>query len=314
MDRLTYFKFILLFLLLSCKSSDPDDVKPVDENVVSAIKAEDFIDKIQSKTDLVKTITKNNVTELSSGLSYVEVEYLNKMDQPMALYILHADLKKNVSIAATAAANGENLNTKETVRKQISYVEQRGHNVIAAVNADFWRVNTAEDDNTPMGQVYGAIYIEGNMVKDVTRSSAYYFAGLKKDGSFIIGDKLALLRAKSDLKEALGARYLLVDKGLNVSGSISNRDTAPRTSVGEFDSHNLVFIVVDGRRATHSQGVTMQELAAFYEAIGVRTAVNLDGGGSTTLLAKEGTGFVLKNKPSDNTERPVANAWTIIQE
>lgn len=305
----------VFFLILSCNSTEPPTPPQEEEEETIEYDIRELIDRIRVKSGLVKDITSSAVEDLAPGLSYAKIQYNTNADKPMAVYILHANLKENVTLVASAAANGKDLNAKETVRKQTEYVKERGHQVLAAVNADFWRVNANETDNTPMGQAYGAIYMDGEMIKDVTRTaSQYYFAAIKNDGSFLMGDKLALLRASKDIKEALGARYLLVKDGKDVSGQISNTDIAPRTSIGELDAHNVVFIVVDGRRPDHSQGVTMQELGKIYEAIGVKTAVNLDGGGSSTLiLNEESNQFVLKNRPSDNTERNVANSWAIVK-
>lgn len=279
------------------------------------IDAETFAKLILENTNLVNSIQKNVSTTITSGLTYTEIEYLNKDNAPMALYILLADIENNVSLKATAAANGDNLNSKESVRRQVGYVKDRGYDVLAAVNGDFWRVNANETDNTPMRQTYGALYIDGVMKKDITRTaSQYYYSAILDNGMFTTGDKNHYNNNKTEIRESIGGRYLLVENGEYVGHKISNTAIAPRTSVGKFDSHWVVFIVVDGRRPTHSQGVTMQELGMIYNAIGVKTAINLDGGGSTTLFVKDSNNELeLKNKPSDNAERSVANAWTIVK-
>lgn len=302
------------FYALLDSHNDNHNLLFTDSSYKVAVNPEIFAELVAQKTDLVASIQKNITDTIQAGLTYTEIEYLNKQNAPMAMFILTADLEQNISLRATAAANGENLNAKETVRKQVGYVVNRNYDVLAAVNGDFWRINATENDNTPMGQVYGAIYIDGVMKKDITRTaSQYYFTAILNDGTFTIGDKTHYATSKNRIRESIGARYLLVRNGVNISNQISNKDIAPRTSVGKFNPSQVVFIVIDGRRSTHSQGVTMQELGVIYEAIGVNTAVNLDGGGSTTLFVKgENDQLILKNKPSDNTERSVANAWTIV--
>lgn len=56
----------------------------------------------------------------------------------------------------------------------------------------------------------------------------------------------------------------------------------PRTAVGMIDSCHYVFVVSDGR-TNESKGLSLYQLAAFMQKIGVNTAYNLDGGGSSTL-------------------------------
>ena len=56
----------------------------------------------------------------------------------------------------------------------------------------------------------------------------------------------------------------------------------PRTAVGMIDTNHFVFVVSDGR-TTESKGLSLYQLATFMKNIGVNTAYNLDGGGSSTL-------------------------------
>lgn len=77
----------------------------------------------------------------------------------------------------------------------------------------------------------------------------------------------------------------------------------PRTAVG-FNEQKLFFVTVDGRQPGYSVGMALPELAELMVSLGCQEAMNLDGGGSTTLLVR---GQVV-NRPSDQRERPVANA------
>ena len=56
----------------------------------------------------------------------------------------------------------------------------------------------------------------------------------------------------------------------------------PRTAIGVIDANHYVFVVSDGR-TDESEGLTLYELAQFMQGLGVQTAYNLDGGGSSTL-------------------------------
>ncbi|MCW5941715.1 MAG: phosphodiester glycosidase family protein [Fimbriimonadaceae bacterium] len=77
----------------------------------------------------------------------------------------------------------------------------------------------------------------------------------------------------------------------------------PRTAVGRTRSGDLWFVTVDGRQSM-SVGASLPELAAIMSKLGCSDAINLDGGGSTTLNV---LGLTL-NRPSDGQERPVASA------
>lgn len=57
----------------------------------------------------------------------------------------------------------------------------------------------------------------------------------------------------------------------------------PRTAIGLIDTNHFVFVVTDGR-TDESEGLSLYELAAFLQNLGVKTAYNLDGGGSSTMV------------------------------
>jgi exopolysaccharide biosynthesis protein len=67
-------------------------------------------------------------------------------------------------------------------------------------------------------------------------------------------------------------------------GNHSIQGNQPRTAIGVIDTNHLVFVVVDGRSAGYSRGVTMTELAQIMQDLGATTAYNLDGGGSSTMV------------------------------
>jgi len=66
-------------------------------------------------------------------------------------------------------------------------------------------------------------------------------------------------------------------------GNHSIQGEQPRTAVGVVDTNHLVFVVVDGRSPGYSTGVTLPGLADIMTGLGVSTAYNLDGGGSSTM-------------------------------
>ncbi len=135
------------------------------------------------------------------------------------------------------------------------------------------------------------------------------------------GDTVKLIWQASNLPfppaTAIGGTPRLIRDGkiavesemeFNRAGFASERH--PRTAVG-FDEVNqrMYFVVVDGRQPGYSIGMTLPELAEFLRELGCTQAINLDGGGSSTLVVR---GEVV-NRPSDLAgERPVANALVLL--
>ena len=82
---------------------------------------------------------------------------------------------------------------------------------------------------------------------------------------------------------------------------------APRSAVGVTVDGAMLFVVVDGRQTT-SPGISLSALAELMMELGAVEAMNLDGGGSSTLVYK---GQVM-NRPSDGFERSVSVALVFI--
>jgi len=81
----------------------------------------------------------------------------------------------------------------------------------------------------------------------------------------------------------------------------------PRTVLG-WNDKQLVLAVVDGRQESLSVGMTYPELALLMSELGCTHAINLDGGGSSTLWLD---GHIM-NSPSDGRERRVANSLIVV--
>ncbi|MFI6346021.1 phosphodiester glycosidase family protein [Streptomyces sp. NPDC050560] len=110
--------------------------------------------------------------------------------------------------------------------------------------------------------------------------------------------------------EAIGANEYLVRDGAAVDHEgEGNNATAPRTAVGfSRDGRTVHVVTVDGRQAD-SGGLTLTELGRMLKDAGSYNAINLDGGGSSTLVARQpgSDALQLENQPSDGTERTVPN-------
>ncbi|MGG3739441.1 phosphodiester glycosidase family protein [Aeribacillus pallidus] len=86
-------------------------------------------------------------------------------------------------------------------------------------------------------------------------------------------------------------------------------ERSPRTAVAiDKTGTNVYFVTVDGRQPGYSDGMTLHEFADYLTKLGVYQAINLDGGGSTTMVARlpGNTYPQLVNKPSDGSERKVS--------
>lgn len=72
----------------------------------------------------------------------------------------------------------------------------------------------------------------------------------------------------------------------------------PRTAIGIIDENHYIIVVSDGR-TSESKGLSLYQMAEVMKSYGVKTAYNLDGGGSSTLYFN---GQVI-NKPTTGGNR-----------
>jgi hypothetical protein len=109
------------------------------------------------------------------------------------------------------------------------------------------------------------------------------------------------------LNQLMGGNPVLIRNG-NVVGP--NDDRHPRTAIGiNQDSTKLFFFTVDGRQPGYSVGMNLLEFANYMKEWGVYQGLNLDGGGSTTMVVR---GSIV-NSPSDpGGERTVSNGLLLV--
>lgn len=232
-------------------------------------------------------------TSLSDGENKISIKYINKWLQPGfdPVYLLTDKFGK------TTKTNSECIF------------------VICSPNEG--RLHVGETMTVTVDDVFiynGAIEIpEGKMVfvMDTSGIGEYY-------------DFLSRLHAGQILtiaNEALGddgtwstAEHAISSVGGRlVTNGVANSDfevgAAPRTAVGIKENGNIIFYTLDGRQKGHSYGAQLKTLAKRMVELGCTEAVNLDGGGSTTISAYfPGTDApIVVNSPSEGSMRSVSN-------
>lgn len=82
----------------------------------------------------------------------------------------------------------------------------------------------------------------------------------------------------------------------------------PRTGIGYTDNGAVLLVVVDGRQPNWSTGASLHEFATIMQDLGAVQALNLDGGGSSTMVVED----EVVNRPSDGEQRPISNAVLVL--
>ncbi|MDR6785079.1 hypothetical protein ABIE26_003777 [Pedobacter africanus] len=116
-----------------------------------------------------------------------------------------------------------------------------------------------------------------------------------------------------DVKAAIGGSPMLVkDDKINITDGeelidIDNTSSRARSAIGYTKNNMIVLLAVEGNNSTGGAGLNLAELAQLMKDMGCVGAVNLDGGGSTSLTVRAKQTV----KPSDGAERPVMTALII---
>ncbi|GAA3462065.1 phosphodiester glycosidase family protein [Saccharothrix longispora] len=131
-----------------------------------------------------------------------------------------------------------------------------------------------------------------------------------------VGERVALEHTAkaadgTALRAAVGGNQLLVENGVVVA---PDDPLNPRTAVG-FDAagERMFLLTVDGRQSAYLPGLSLRDVASVLKEMGAHNALNLDGGGSSTLLARRpgAESVSVENSPSDGGERPVPNGLAL---
>jgi len=135
--------------------------------------------------------------------------------------------------------------------------------------------------------------------------------------AFEVGDKVDVQYGvrpdAADVAVGISGNYQLAKDG-KVPDDVPDADLAPRTAVGfDADGSRMLLLTVDGR-ATGSRGLSLKEMGQLMIGLGADDALNLDGGGSSTMLARspgEAAPQVV-NDPSDGGERVIPNGLGLL--
>ena len=262
------------------------------------------VSAIVKRSGLVSTVTGQSTLNLYEGVTYSSVNFKKSNGEPLSVFILKVDLNnKNITLSALMP-NNQTVLGNQTVKGMAEARNSSGQKVLAAVNADFYEAG---------GRPLGPVFINGQAIKTVYKQADTYYFGVRKDDSPIIGVYSQLPATDYvNLRDAVGGGVnAVVTNG--VGSTYGDTVKEPRTMIGY--NGNVVYIgLVDGRKPATSVGATLDELGKIMKSLGCVQALNLDGGGSSTMVLKNiaDDQFSIVNAYSDANPRAVANGLGIV--
>ncbi|MFA5478862.1 MAG: phosphodiester glycosidase family protein [Candidatus Muiribacteriota bacterium] len=204
----------------------------------------------------------------------------------------------------------EGINQKSFQNKTIVYTPEYGKNTLTdehgieltVINDTIVEIGSRNAVIPPNGFV---IAVRDNEILNIFEK-ARLFDPLKF--------KISMDPVMENVKYAIGGGpNLLTDGEIDITHIEENfkpnlvNQRAPRTVVGFDFEDNIFLVTLDGRQKDYSIGMTLKELAEWLKDYGLKNAMNLDGGGSSTLVLD---GKVI-NRPSDGRERKINGAIII---
>lgn len=261
----------------------------------------DAIQTVKATTTDTKAAKKAAASATTTDTSYsddnIQVTLTEKTVENTQVYI--ADITVSSSDYLKTALAQNTYGTNVTAKTSVTAAE---NNAILAVNGDYYGANST-----------GYVIRNGVVYRDTVREdSSNGDLAIYKDGSFkiIYEDEISADQlVKDGVVNLLAFGPSLVENGeitVDTNSEVGQSMASnPRTAIGIVDENHYIIVVSDGR-TSESEGLSLYQLAEVMKSYGVKTAYNLDGGGSSTLYFN---GQVM-NKPTTNgtiSERAVSD-------
>ena len=245
-----------------------------------------------------KTVTTSSDSSNTAMITAADVSENSYSDDNISITITtYREYDTNIYVADVTLSSADYLKTAfadntfgKNVTEATSTIAEES-SAILAVNGDYYGAQNS-----------GYVIRNGKIYRDTVSDSSQEDLVIYEDGSFEIVTEGSVTAEELLAKGAV--QVLSFGPGLIENGEISvtaneevdkAKASNPRTAIGIIDDLHYVLVVSDGR-TSESSGLSLSELAQFMQGLGVTTAYNLDGGGSSTMVFN---GTVI-NKPTTN--------------
>ncbi|MGV0028519.1 phosphodiester glycosidase family protein [Phormidesmis priestleyi] len=261
----------------------------------------------------------NEQRPLFSGIVYRRE--VRSLPRPVVIHVAEIDLTApGIGVFVTPGASAsDKLKTETTARTGSQFVTE--FNVQLAINANFFHPFQEE---TPWDYFPHAGDRVNNSGLVISNGNAYSLGEASRTVICFAANNRAQIVSgfcPNGTMQAVAGNTLLIANGKPAQKLDDSQDKPyPRVAVGvDRSGEKLWLILVDGKQRLYSEGMTIAELAKFVQQLGGDRALNLDGGGSTTLVMgtrllagdSKRMGAKVLNAPIHTKvpmrERPVAN-------
>ena len=247
------------------------------------------------------------VTTTPEGLTHKQAQIKGLFNSVQSINLIEIPRSAKMKVGIAGDEGMKRTSQQATEKGALAAINGTYYNMITGNSVCFYKINDQVLDTTTNGEfksrVNGAIReVKGNIE--------------------IIGwNKEIEANYKKNKGTVLASGPIMVDNGRISDWSKCDKKFIetrhPRSAIFTKKNGTIVFLTVDGRSEGNAAGMSIPELAYLAKILGAEDAINLDGGGSTTLWLKGAPENGVLNYPSDNKlfdhkgERSVSNIFYV---
>ena len=264
-----------------------------------------FADGKQDSILIVKADWATKTT--AEGLTHkqAQIKGLFNSVQSINLIEIPRSAKRKIGIAGNEGMKKTSLQATE--KEALAAINGTYYNMKVGNSTCFYKINREVIDTTLNGEfknrVNGAVREVKGKIKIIDWNKEIETNYKRNKGTILASGPIMLENGRISDWSACGKSFI---------------DTRhPRSAIYTKKDGTIVFITVDGRSEGNAAGVSIPELAFLIRILGGKEAINLDGGGSTTLWLKGAPDNGVLNYPTDNQifdhtgERSVSNIFYV---
>ena len=247
------------------------------------------------------------VTTTPEGLTHKQAQIKGLFNSVQSINLIEIPRSAKMKVGIAGDEGMKRTSQQATEKGALAAINGTYYNMVTGNSVCFYKINDQVLDTTTNGEfksrVNGAIReVKGNI-------------------EIIDWNKEIEANYKKNKGTVLASGPIMVDNGRISDWSKCDKKFIetrhPRSAIFTKKNGTIVFLTVDGRSEGNAAGMSIPELAYLAKILGAEDAINLDGGGSTTLWLKGAPENGVLNYPSDNKrfdhkgERSVSNIFYV---
>ena len=247
------------------------------------------------------------ITTTADGLTHKQAQIKGLFNSVQSINLIEIPRASKRKIGIAGNEGMKRTSQQATEKGAVAAINGTYYNMKEGNSVCFYKIGDTVIDTTTDGEfksrVNGAIREKRGKIEIIEWSKPIEQSYKKSKGTVLASGPIMLDNGKRSDWSACSKSFI--------------ETRHPRSAIYTKGDGTVVFITVDGRSAGNADGMSIPELAYLVKILGGYDAINLDGGGSTTLWFKGAPDNGVLNYPTDNKlfdhagERSVSNIFYV---